>query len=320
MSVPNPAEVVVVGSVNADTTLRVSRLPRVGETLMGREVFTSLGGKGANQAVSCARQDVRVALVGRLGDDAAGAQLRATLDAERLDLSSLRRAAPGVPSGQALITVDDTGENTIVVISGANTTVSPTDVDAALPLISSARVVLVQLELPVSAVTRALQLGRSVGAITILNPAPAVGSATDLADLLSLADVVVPNETEAARLVAADDPRQGTPRSWAEQLHQQCGATVIVTVGADGAIIAGPEGSWSVPSPQVAAVDATAAGDAFCGVLAASLARGVDLKVSVRRAAAGGAHAATVAGALASLPTAAQVEALLVGPDDDSPS
>jgi ribokinase len=147
-----------------------------------------------------------------------------------------------------------------------------------------------------------------VGAVTVLNPAPAPPTALP-PDLLTLADIVVPNETEAAALTGSPDPSEA-----ATDLQRQTGGTVIVTVGADGAVVADGHRLWTVPSPLVTAVDTTAAGDAFCGVLAAGLASGLDLDAALIRAAAGGAHATTVSGAWPSLPTAAQVDALSAAP------
>jgi ribokinase len=293
------SDVVVVGSVNADTTLWVRELPKKGETLLATDVHLAMGGKGANQAVTSARQGVATAFIGQVGDDGVGATLRDGLAAEGLDLRGLT-VASGRPSGQAYITVESSGANTIVVAPGANGALAVSDLDPRL--FDGARVVLVQLEIPLEVVEVALRMGRSIGAATILNPAPAVGLPPDL---LTLADIVVPNETEAAVLAGA-----GSPVEAALNLQRRTGGVVIVTVGADGAVVADGRRSWTVPSPVVNAVDSTAAGDAFCGVLAAGLASGLDLGSSVIRAAAGGAHATTVPGAWPSLPTAAQVAAM----------
>jgi ribokinase len=296
------SDVVVVGSVNADTSLRVSDLPRKGETVLAADVQVAMGGKGANQAVTCARQGAATAFIGRVGDDAVATTLRDGLAAEGLDLRGLG-VAPGRPSGQAYITVGAGGANTVVVVPGANGAVDVGDLEPRL--FEGAGVVLVQLEIPVEVVEAALRLGRSVGAVTILNPAPAVGLAPEV---LTLADFLVPNETEAAVMSGVSAPADA-----ALALQRRTGGVVIVTVGADGAVVADGRRCWTTPSPAVTAVDTTAAGDAFCGVLAAGLAMGLDLDGSIVRAGAGGAHAATVAGAWPSLPTAAQVDTMVGG-------
>lgn len=299
------AAVVVVGSINVDTTMTVERLPTAGETLLATSARTTLGGKGANQAVAARRQGVPSALVGAVGGDDAGAGARRALLAEGLDLGSVVTRA-GEPTGAAHIAVDRAGANTIIVAPGANATLSPPDVRGASATIEASRVMLVQLEIPDDAVIEALRLGRAAGTTTILNPAPARPLPPSL---LRLCDVVVPNEPEAGALTGETDRRAAV-----ESLRRLApDAVVIVTCGADGAVVAGPDldGVISVPASRVAVVDTVAAGDAFCGVLAAALATRHPLLEAVRRAGAGGAHAATVAGALPSLPTAADVERIL---------
>lgn len=302
---PNGAAVVVVGSINVDTTMTVEHLPTAGETLLATGAHTTLGGKGANQAVAVRRQGVPTALVAAVGDDDAGTGARRALLAEGLDLGSVGTRS-GAPTGAAHVTVDRTGTNTIIVDQGANATLSPADVRRAAATIDGSRVVLVQLEVPDDAVMEALRLGRTAGATTVLNPAPARPLPPPV---LGLCDVVVPNEPEAAALTGETDRRAAV----AALRRLAPAAVVIVTCGADGALVAGPhiDGVITVPAFAVAVVDTVAAGDAFCGVLAAALAGGHPLLDAVRRAAAGGAHAATVAGALPSLPTAADVERIL---------
>lgn len=300
------AAVVVVGSINVDTTMTVERLPAAGETLLATGARTTLGGKGANQAVAARRQGVPSALVGAVGGDDAGTGARRALLAEGLDLGSVVSRA-GEPTGAAHIAVDRAGANTIIVAQGANATLAPADVRGATATIETCRVVLVQLEIPDDAVIEAFRLGRAAGATTILNPAPARPLPPSL---LGLCDVVVPNEPEAAALTGEADPR----RAIAALRALAPDAVVIVTCGADGALVAGPDvaGVSSVAAFPVSVVDSVAAGDAFCGVLAVALASRHSLLDAVRRAAAAGAHAATVAGALPSLPTAADVERILL--------
>lgn len=300
------AAVVVVGSINVDTTMTVERLPTAGETLLAIGARTTLGGKGANQAVAARRQGVTSALVGAVGDDDAGTGALRGLRAEGLDLESVVTRT-GEPTGAAHIAVDRAGANTIIVAQGANATLSPADVRGATATIEAACVVLAQLEIPDDAVIEAFRIGRAAGATTILNPAPARPLPPSL---LGLCDVVVPNEPEAADLTGETDRRAAV-----DALRRLApDAVVIVTCGADGALVAAPDldGVSSVPAFRVSVVDTVAAGDAFCGVLAAALATRQPLLDAVRRAAAAGAHAATVAGAVPSLPTAADVERILL--------
>lgn len=292
--------VVVVGSVNLDTTLDVERLPRQGETVMARVARTGVGGKGANQAVAAARQGADTAFVGLVGPDAAGRVLLDALIDEGVDVGACR-VVDAAPSGQALITVDAGGANTIVVAAGANGLLSEDDVSLA----GRARVVLAQLEVPVPAVWAALASGRAAGATTVLNPAPAVGALDR--GLLRLCDVIVPNEHEAVALTGA-----ASPAAAASELGALSdGATVVVTCGERGAIVWREGRETSVPAFRVDAIDTVAAGDAFCGSLAAALAGGAAFDDALRRASAAGALAATVRGALRSLPTRAEVDELL---------
>jgi ribokinase len=292
--------VVVVGSVNLDTTLEVKRLPTAGETVMADITRTGVGGKGANQAVAAARQGAETAFVGLVGPDATGHVLRDALIEEGVDVDACR-VAPDAPSGQALITVDGDGTNTIVVAAGANGLLKEDDVEVA----PRARVVLTQLEIPLAAVWAALSLGRDMGATTILNPAPASGPLDR--GLLQLCDVIVPNEHEALALTGAATPSLAA----AELGAQSDGATVIVTRGELGAIVWRHGHATTVPAFPVEAVDTVAAGDAFCGVLAASLAAGAPIEEAVRRASAAGALATTVRGALRSLPMRARIDEFL---------
>ena len=290
--------VVVVGSINLDTTLDVEHLPRAGETVMATGARTAVGGKGANQAAASARQGVRTAFVGAVGDDDAGRALLDALARAGVDADACRVVA-GTASGQALITVDAAGTNTIIVAAGANDAVRPSDVTPA----RHATVVLVQLEIPDDTVRAALAEGRAGGAITILNPAPA--RPLD-AGLLALCDFVVPNEHEAATLTGERSPARA-----ATVLASSTGGSVVVTCGERGAVMWRDGAVTEVPAIAVQAIDTVAAGDAFCGVLAAALAERRPVDEAVRRAAAAGAHAATVRGALPSLPTRADVERLL---------
>jgi ribokinase len=293
---------VVVGSLNTDHVATVDRLPVGGETVTGSSYLVAAGGKGLNQAVAAARQGASVAFVGCVGDDGPGRQLVNLLRDEGVDVHHVR-VVHGEATGVALVTVAATGDNTVVVASLANRSVGSDDVEAAGDLIDRARVLLTQLEVPVGAVTAALQRARAAGVVTVLNPAPATGPLPS--GLLGLVDVLIPNETEAAALtgLAVADA--------AEALRREGPSTVVVTLGSAGALMASEAGVAAVAPFDVDAVDPTGAGDAFCGTLASALATGEPLEVALRRSSAAGALAATVSGAVPSLPSASAVDGLL---------
>jgi ribokinase len=296
--------VVVVGSANVDHLVTVSRLPVQGETVTASRYLTTAGGKGLNQAVAIARQGMPVTLVACVGDDLAADDLLWLLGGEGIDTSAVRRVV-GETTGVALITVATGGTNTVVVAPQANACMVDGDVDGAGPAIADASVVLAQLEVPPGPVVRALAKGRAAGAVTVLNTAPALGPLPPR--LLSLVDVLVANETEAAILT-------GVPAEEAGPVLVAGGCpTVITTLGERGALLTTAGRMTRVAAIPVHAVDSTAAGDAFCGSLAASIAAGLGLPDALRRAAAAGALATTVSGAVPSLPTSAAVDALLAG-------
>ncbi len=293
----------MVGSLNYDHVVTVDQLPGRGQTVSGHGYISVPGGKGLNQAVTAARLGARVAMVGCLGDDTAGTSLRHVLTSERVQAGTVRTVA-GPPSGTALITVERGGGNTIVVAAGANGDLGPQDVEAARGLIGPSSVVLAQLEVPLPAVEAALRLARALGAVTVLNPSPVTGPLPRA--LLELVDVLVPNETEALAMTGCPSPAEAAERLLAEGC-----AAVVVTLGENGALVAEPgRAQERVPTYPVDVVDTTAAGDAFCGALAASLAAGGGLIEAARRGCVAGAVATTVMGAVPSLPTSAQVDRL----------
>jgi ribokinase len=302
--VDSSGTVVVLGSANLDIVVPVPHHPVTGETVMGGDHALVPGGKGANQAVAASRLGATVSFVGRVGPDDAGVTLRESLETAGVD-TGLLRVDPDAPTGIALIGVDAAGDNAIVVSPGANGRVGPEDVVDAATVVRDAAVLLLQLEVPMEAVTAAARL--ATGRV-ILNPAPA---APLPGDLLELVDVLVPNAIELAQLVGAE------PADEVDEVAAQARSlpvdTVVVTRGADGALLVTPYDHLVVPAPTIHPVDTTGAGDSFCGALAEALARGVELSVAVERAVHAGAVTATRPGAQPAMPTTSDIEASMSG-------
>ncbi|QDZ14880.1 ribokinase [Humibacter ginsenosidimutans] len=304
--------VTVLASLNLDLAVTTPRLPAEGETLLGSSLVSSRGGKGGNQAVALARLGVPTAVIGCLGDDDAGARYLEALVGEHLDVAHVR-TAHGAPTGTALITVDGSGANTIVVVPGANALLGAADVTDASRTIAASRVVLAQLETPVAPTTRAFELARSHDVITVLNPAPSVDG---LDELLALTDVVVPNEPEFAGLVGCTPNTDDELRHACARLFEHGVSWVVVTQGAAGCVVIGPESIHRVPALRADAVDTTAAGDAFVAGLVAVIAetQRLDEETIVAGARRGSAVAALSVrrrGAQTSLPTSSEVGAVL---------
>lgn len=301
------ARVAVAGSLNMDLVVRAPHIPQAGETIIGSAFRNVPGGKGANQAVAAARLGADVSMVGRVGQDTFAEPLLENLAADGVDHTHVT-CDPETATGVALIVVDDAGENSIVVASGANARFSPEDVDAAEKALVNADVLLLQLESPLETVRRAAELACAHGAKVLLNPAPA----QDLSDeLLSLVDVLIPNETEAALLTGRSVRSEKDARMAAEALLNSGVETVIVTLGERGALLAQDGTVTLFPAFQVEAVDTTAAGDAFVAGFAVALAEGSALEEAVRWGNAAGALATTKLGAQPSLPTREALERLL---------
>jgi ribokinase len=298
--------VTVVGSLNEDVLVRVDRLPGRGETVVGGEVVLAPGGKGANQAAAAARLGPGVAMVGRVGDDGAGARQRGALEAAGADVSAVR-TTPGVPTGSATIPVEErTGENLIVVVPGANGRVAPEDVE--VPAVCTADVVLLQLEIPLDAVRAAA--AAATGTV-VLTPAPPQPLPVELLDRV---DVLVPNEHELSQL-AGEPARDRDPAELAGLARRVSGRTVVVTLGARGALLVPDDGSPALlqAPPVVAPVDTTGAGDCFSGALGQALAHGRPLPEAVRWAVTAAALSTTGPGARGALPEAGTVDAALPG-------
>ena len=309
------ASIAVVGSLNMDLVIRSPRIPRPGETILGGEFHTVPGGKGANQAVAAARLGARVSMIGRVGQDAFAAPLLDNLIAADIDHAFVLQDAKSA-TGVALIVVDDNGENSIVVSSGANMRLSPVDVEAAEAAIAAADLLVLQLEVPLETVIRSAELGRAHGVQVVLNPAPAQPLPPKL---LSMIDVLVPNESEAALLTGMPT---GTRAEAAEAVDELLGSgvgTVILTLGERGALPARNGEMQIVPAFEVEPVDTTAAGDAFVAGLAVALAEGRELYEAVRWGNAAGGLAATKLGAQTSLPTRQALEQLLSGKSPELP-
>jgi len=295
------ARIVVIGSVNTDLVIRGPRIPSPGETVSGGSFLRAQGGKGANQAVAAARAGADVIFVARIGDDELGEAAIASLVDECVDVVHITRDRDQ-PTGVALIMVDKAGENAISVAPGANARLSVDNVEAARTAIETADVLLMQLETPIPAVERAAAIASAAGTKVILNPAPArlLG-----VSLLSDVDVLTPNEGESSFLTGEVEPGAAAAR-----LRDSGVKTVVVTLGPRGALVHSGEGELSVAGFPVTATDSTAAGDAFNGFLAVSLAEGLDLTQAVPRACAAGALATTVPGARPSLPFRESVDDL----------
>lgn len=296
MTQHQPFDVVVVGSANMDLVARVVRLPHPGETVSAHDYFEACGGKGANQAIAAVRAGARTAFIGAVGGDAAGDTLRAAFVHDAVDVSLL--ATVREPTGRALIGVSDDAENLIIVVPGANHALSVDHIDAAAALLANAKVVLVQLEVRLAVVQRAVELAGH-DTIVVLNPAPA----SELPDdVLRHVDVITPNEHEVALLGGA------------AALVARGVANVVVTQGARGALLVTRDSETRIEPFAVTPVDTTGAGDAFCGVLSARLAVAgglAELALALRAAAVGGALATQTAGAVPSLPVWSQVAAAL---------
>ncbi|MEX6674727.1 ribokinase [Pseudomonas sp. W2Oct36] len=300
------AKVVIVGSLNMDLVTRAPRLPRAGETLAGQSFVTVPGGKGANQAVAAARLGASVAMVGCVGDDAYGEQLRSALLAEGIDCQAVTRIA-GESTGVALIVVDDSSQNAIVIVAGGNGHVTASVVDSFDALLSQAEVIICQLEVPLDTVGHVLKRGHELGKTVILNPAPATGPLP--AEWFAWIDYLIPNESEASALTGLPVDSTASADAAASALLAAGVSKVIVTLGEQGALFAGKSRSEHFPAPKVQPVDTTAAGDTFVGGFAAALADGKSESEAIRFGQVAAALSVTRSGAQPSIPTFAEVQA-----------
>ena len=287
-----------------DLVTRASRLPRGGETLVGQSFATVPGGKGANQAVAAARLGADVAMIGCIGSDAYGAQLRDALLVEGIDCQAVSEV-PG-SSGVALIVVDDSSQNAIVIVAGSNGQLTPASLLAFDAVLQAAEVIVCQLEVPMDTVGYALKRGRELGKTVILNPAPASGPLP--ADWYACIDYLIPNESEASALSGVPVDSLDSAKVAATHLLKAGAGKVIVTLGSQGALFADGQGFEHLLAPKVQAVDTTAAGDTFVGGFAAALASGQSEAEAIRFGQVAAALSVTRAGAQPSIPTLHDVE------------
>ena len=321
MNASSAPGIVVLGGINMDLVTYTERFPAPGETVVGHRFLTYAGGKGANQAVAAARMGGRTMMVGQVGDDMFGPQLLEGLEEAGVDVTGVA-VAEGETSGIATIGIDGQAQNQIVQVLGANTTCGPNQVAAVAAALDDAQVLMLQLEVPVEVSLAAAREAKSRGKTVILDPGPVRPFPEEL---LQLADVITPNETEAEALVGFPvyvregggvDDTQPAERAAPELLRRGAGVAII-KLGAQGAVFAtGWQGGHSVNPVQflgrqtafpVEAVDTVAAGDAFNGALAVALAEGMELERAVLLACAAGALAVTTTGAQDSMPTRAAV-------------
>ena len=300
------AKVVIVGSLNMDLVTRAPRLPRAGETLAGQSFVTVPGGKGANQAVAAARLGASVAMIGCVGDDAYGGQLRAALLAEGVDCQAVTPVS-GESTGVALIVVDDSSQNAIVIVAGGNGHVTASVVDSFDALLCQAEVIICQLEVPLDTVGHVLKRGHELGKTVILNPAPASGPLP--AQWFAWIDYLIPNESEATALTGLPVDSTASADAAATALLDAGVSKVIVTLGEQGALFASKSRSEHFPAPKVQPIDTTAAGDTFVGGFAAALADGKSESDAIRFGQVAAALSVTRSGAQPSIPTFAEVQA-----------
>jgi ribokinase len=290
--------IVVVGSSNTDMVVKTAHLPAPGETVLGGRFFMNAGGKGANQAVAAQRLGGAVTFVAKVGTDIFGEQAIQLFRQEGIDTSCILSDA-NHPSGVALITIDDNGENCIAVASGANAALLPDDLEPAIQKMQTADAVLMQLETPVETVLHVASLAAQIGKKVILNPAPACVLPDGLFKNIS---IITPNEGEAEVLTGIKITDVESLKQAAAVLHQKGVAIVIITLGAQGAFISDGTMQEQVAAPQVHAVDTTAAGDVFNGALAVALSEGMHLRDAVQFGCNAAALSVTRLGAQAAAP------------------
>lgn len=300
-------QVVVIGSINMDMVARSARLPAPGETLVGEAFDMAPGGKGGNQAVAAARLGAHTAFVGRLGTRLHGADLLEALGREGVDCAGVVADPQALPGIAVIMVASEGGENSIVYVPGSNAMLSPEDVQAAAGLLQAARVVVAQLEVPLPAIARGFALARAAGVVTVLNAAPAL--ALDDA-LLAQTDWLVLNETELAELAGAPVADLAQIALAAERLRARGATRVLVTLGAQGALLCDAAGTQHLPAQVVDAVDTVGAGDTFVGGLATGLAEGMAPTPAIQLGLAAASIAVSRSGVQSAMPRRSEIGSL----------
>lgn len=299
--------ILVIGSANMDMVVVTKRPPQPGETVFGSQFAMFPGGKGANQAVCCAKLGSRVHFIGKMGNDVFRTKLMQSMKNDGVRLQHLL-VDPAAPTGIALITVDARGQNEIVVVPGSNMKLTPADINKKRDIFAKIKIVLLQLEIPIETVTQSARLAKAHGATVILNPAPARKTPQSL---LRMIDYVTPNETEAETLTGMPVKNVASAQKAAKRLLEIGVKNVIITLGAKGCLLVNSESVEIFSARKVKAVDTTAAGDAFNGALAFSLAKGRNINEAIRFANAVAAFSVTKMGAQSSMPTMNELQKFL---------
>nr|WP_320126691.1 ribokinase [uncultured Shewanella sp.] len=295
------SQILVIGSANADHVMKFEYLPAAGQTLMSRDYRLEQGGKGANQAVACARlakSGTRTDFICHLGQDSIGDDMRQSWIKDGISTEGISQIAEQ-STGTAMIFIGDNGENTIGVAAGANATLSPDDLENHYALFANAQYLLAQLETPAATVAKALKMAKNLGVTTVLNPAPATALGHDV---LKWVDVITPNETEAEALTGVEINHLDDALMAAQLLHQQGVGIVVITLGSRGAYISSPGFTGLVPALEVQAIDTVAAGDTFNGALVVGLSEGMSIAAAVGFANAASAITVTRQGAQRAIP------------------
>jgi ribokinase len=300
-------EIVVLGSLNVDFVVRCSRRPKQGETVHGQTFKMFSGGKGANQAVAASRAGGKVTMAGRVGDDIFSSLVLDSLSESGVGVNYVKKVA-GEHTGSAFITVDESGDNSIIVVPGANGGVSKSLVDELVPALQSAKILLLQLEMPLDAVVYAAQKAHDAGCLVMLDPAPAAKLPSEIWDYL---DIVVPNEHEASFLTGNRVDGLETAEIAAKNLVSMGAKVAVVKIGPKGVVVAENISTYYIPSFSVVQVDSTAAGDTFAGAFAVSITEGKNIVDASRFANAAAALSVTKMGAQSSMPWRRQIDEFL---------
>ncbi len=301
--------VLVVGSINMDLIVRCQRIPKRGQTIHGDDLVMAPGGKGANQAVAARRLGAQTRMVGRVGKDEFGARLRAGLQGDGVNIEAVSTDGAAA-TGAALILLEESGENRIVIMSGANAQLGDAEVDRVRRLLADTDVILLQLEIPIAVVAQVAAAAREAGVCSVLDAGAATPAAME-AGLPGLVDVISPNESEAEILTGLEVRDERSAAAAAKHLHAVGARDVVVKMGANGAYWSGANGAQHVGAFDITPVDTTAAGDAFSACLAVSMASGADMPTAVRHANAAGALACLKLGAQPSMPDRDELESFL---------